>query len=80
MARGPGLNEFPANGIALDMDGEPLDDFTWPENGLLVVGEEGSGLGNATFKQRIRIPTQGVESLNAVVAASIALAHRRWKK
>ncbi|MDX2028519.1 MAG: RNA methyltransferase [Alphaproteobacteria bacterium] len=76
LARGPALAEFPDSCIALDKDGTPIDHFTWPENGMLVVGEEGAGLGGKNFTQRIRIPTQGVESLNAVVAASIALAHR----
>ncbi len=73
--RGPALAAFPEGCIALDSNGTSLYNYTWPSHGLLVVGEEGAGL-PATFGQRIRIPTQGVESLNAVVAASIALAHR----
>lgn len=79
---GPALSSFPENSLALDMEGIPLPDFNWPKTGLLIVGEEGAGLGkdDATgdkkFKQRIRIPMQNVESLNVVVAASIALAHR----
>jgi TrmH family RNA methyltransferase len=77
VSRGPALREFPENCIALDMCGVVIDDFVWPQNGLLVVGEEGNGLGEAKFKQCIRIPTEGVESLNAVVAASIALALRQ---
>jgi TrmH family RNA methyltransferase len=77
LSRGPSLGEFPDHCIALAMDGMPIDDFSWPSSGLLAVGEEGRGLGDkARFKQRIRIPTQGVESLNAAVAASIALALR----
>lgn len=76
LLRGPALREFPDSCIALAMDGAPIGDFAWPENGLLVVGEEGKGLGGAEFKRRIRIPTEGVESLNAVVAASVALAIR----
>jgi tRNA G18 (ribose-2'-O)-methylase SpoU len=79
LAHGPALTDFPANCIALDMDGTPLKKFIWPANGLLVVGEEGPGLGKKgkpRFTNRIRIPTEGVESLNAVVAASIALAHK----
>lgn len=75
LARGPALAEFPESAIALDTDGTPLDNFTWPMQGLLVVGEEG-GFGGKKFATRVRIPTQGVESLNAVVAASIALAHK----
>ena len=74
MARGPALDKFPASCIALDMGGTPIDSFEWPKNAMLVVGEEGKGLGDAKFKQTISIPTRGVESLNAVVAASVALA------
>jgi len=74
LTRGPALHDFPETCIALDTEGTPIDDFKWPANGLLVVGEEGIGLGDKTrFRQRIRIPTKAVESLNAVVAASIAL-------
>ncbi len=72
LAHGPALGEFPVSCIALDSGGAPIEDFKWPDNGLLVVGEEGQGL-PPRFKQRVSIPTQGVESLNAVVAASIAL-------
>jgi RNA methyltransferase, TrmH family len=77
LSRGPALNQFPESCLALDMQGMLIDNFTWPQNTFLVVGEEGKGLGDAKFKQRITIPTQGVESLNAVVAASVALALRR---
>jgi TrmH family RNA methyltransferase len=71
------LHAFPDHCIALDMHGTLLKDFVWPKDGLLVVGEEGPGLGDARrFKNRIRIPTHGVESLNVVVATSIALS--RW--
>lgn len=80
MTFGPPLSQFPDACIALDMDGTPLADFIWPMNGLLVVGEEGVGIDAQQFSQRVRIPTQGVESLNAVVAASIALAHRAMQK
>jgi RNA methyltransferase, TrmH family len=80
LCRGPALKDFPANCIALDMKGDNLYSFRWPKNGLLAVGEEGSGLGSAQFKQTVRIPTQGVESLNAVVAASIAFADMSRKR
>jgi TrmH family RNA methyltransferase len=78
---GPTLSEFPASCIALDTEGVSIDDFTWPKNGLLIIGEEGQGFGKGdssgrkTFEKRVRIPTKSVESLNVVVAASIALAH-----
>lgn len=74
LARGPALAAFPKSSIALDAGGTPIDKFEWPENGLLLVGEEGPGLNSSTFPVRVGIPTQGVESLNVVVAASIALS------
>lgn len=74
LAHGPSLAEFPSTCIALDMHGTPVDDFAWPKNGLLLLGEEGPGLNATQFPVRIRIPTTGVESLNVVVAASIALS------
>jgi TrmH family RNA methyltransferase len=78
MARGPALHQFPDTCIALDMGGTDIDKFIWPKNAMLAVGEEGKGLGKAHFKKRVHIATAGVESLNAVVAASIALA--LWKR
>lgn len=80
----PSLRNFPRHCIALDMDGTPINNFTWPSKGLLVIGEEGSGLEahetHAPFIQRLSIPTEGVESLNVVVAASIALAYRYFSR
>ena len=74
LARGPALSDFPSSSIALDQNGVSIDDFTWPSQGLLLLGEEGPGLDATKFQTRIRIPTTGVESLNVVVAASIALS------
>ncbi len=74
LSKGPALKEFPPSCIALDMQGTSINEFVWPKNGILIVGEEGPGLGDAKFTTTIRIPTKGVESLNAVVAASIALS------
>lgn len=79
MARGPALTAFPDDAIALDMKGEDLYNFAWPKSGYLVVGEEGQGMPRH-FTRRITVPTQTVESLNAVVAASIALSDWARKK
>jgi len=80
LARGPALSEFPASCIALDAQGTAIDNFIWPANALMVVGEEGPGLAGTNFSTHICIPTTGVESLNAVVAASIALSRLPRKK
>ncbi len=58
---------------ALDMKGENVGHFNWPKNLQLVIGEEGPGFSGLKGLQRLSVPTQGVESLNATVAASIAL-------
>jgi len=80
MTLGPPLHYFPRDCLALDAQGTAINHFVWPNKALLIVGEEGRGFGDQKprgyFKQTIRIPTQGVESLNVVVAASIALAHK----
>lgn len=57
----------------LDMKGENVGNFKWPKNLKLVIGEEGPGFSGLKGLQKLSVPTQGVESLNATVAASIAL-------
>lgn len=66
------LQELNSNLIALDQGGTYLEDFAWPKNCRLLVGEEGPGLRGLKFKQTLSVRTRGVESLNAVVAASLA--------
>jgi TrmH family RNA methyltransferase len=61
------------NAVGLDMAGEDLNRFHWPKDCYLVLGEEGQGLPPITFT-KIRIPMSGkIESLNATVAASLAM-------
>jgi TrmH family RNA methyltransferase len=60
--------------FALDGRGENLAGFTWPENLRLVLGEEGLGVPAGLALRRLAVPTTGaVESLNATVAASLAI-------
>jgi len=59
--------------FALDMNGTPIDQCDFPKDMLLVIGEEGQGIADIPFKNKISIPTANVESLNAVAAANIAL-------
>lgn len=62
--------------LALDGNGEDITRFPWPRDLRLVLGEEGQGLPPALPLTRLAIPTTGaVESLNATVAAAIALQH-----
>jgi TrmH family RNA methyltransferase len=72
LVRGPSVQELSSSLIALDSNGPSLHNFQWPTHTRLLVGEEGSGLDGMKFEQTLSIPTVGVESLNAVVAASIA--------
>ncbi|HMN69900.1 MAG TPA: RNA methyltransferase [Bdellovibrionales bacterium] len=65
------------NAFGLDMDGESLTEFTWPEDMYLVLGEEGQGLPGGLEIKRLSVPMAGkVESLNATIAASLALYSR----
>ena len=60
--------------LALDGQGEDLAGFAWPRDIRLVLGEEGLGLPPDLDVRRLAIPTTGaIESLNATVAASLAL-------
>ena len=58
----------------LDLSGESIYKFPWPENLRLWLGEEGQGLKNSFLdKNKIHIPIHSMESLNATVAGSIAI-------
>lgn len=60
--------------FALDMEGESIRSFAWPKDLYLLLGEEGQGIPEHLAAQRLKIPMQGqVESLNATVAASLAM-------
>jgi TrmH family RNA methyltransferase len=75
MEEGPALKEFSdQNAIALDMAGESLTQFSWPVDARLLIGEEGQGLPSQFTGKRVSIPMHAeLDSLNAAIAASIAL-------
>jgi TrmH family RNA methyltransferase len=83
-------SEWPADGgnwVALDggPGSIPLDQADLAAPLRLMVGNEGRGwthTGLPAAARRVAIPTVGVESLNAAVAAGIACfeAERRWKQ
>ncbi len=78
--KGPAIKDLDAHPVvALDLKGEALAKFQWPTSGYLLVGEEGAGLPEIPRLKKISIPIQGVESLNATVAASLALYDFRLK-
>lgn len=77
LLRGPswaGLGAAAGPLVALDADGEDMAKFKWPRDLRLVLGEEGRGVPASLEARRLSIPTtDAVESLNATVAASVAL-------
>ena len=83
LERGPSIKDLPAvvqahalktPTLALDMFGKTLAEFKWPKNARLLIGEEGQGVPNSKAFELLSIPMEReVESLNATVAASIAL-------
>lgn len=85
-AHGPSLAETCASlatlpigtSAVLDMKGTPLHQFPWKEKMYLVAGEEGQGV-PATKLPRAAIQMHGTESLNAAVAASLAMYTFRMK-
>lgn len=79
------IHEIPllGNNMALELHGTPLEDIVeWPAQLRLWVGEEGPGLQLSHEQKKkmqfINIPTNNIESLNAMVSTSLALWE--WKK
>lgn len=58
---------------ALDLKGTSLRSFQPATSVRLIVGEEGPGIGTLKVQHKIKIETKNIESLNATVAASIAM-------
>ncbi|MBK7843024.1 MAG: RNA methyltransferase [Bdellovibrionales bacterium] len=76
---GPSIQQDLGDFFALDNSGRSLTEFSWPQSGRLLFGEEGNGLPpNKRGSLCLKIPmSENLESLNAVSAASIALFHYR---
>lgn len=70
-----------ATAVGLSAEGESIDRFAWPSGGILVPGIEGPGL-PAALRRRLRLVSipmaEGIESLNGMVAASLALYE--WRR
>ncbi len=77
LLRGPALSGIASAAglvVALEGGGADVDRFDWPRDVRLVIGEEGQGVPLGLDVPRLAVPTSGaVESLNATVAASLAL-------
>lgn len=78
-AEGVFAKEASAEGVfALELGGVPLDEFDFPERGIVVVGSEELGVSPAALERccagRVSIPMAGAKgSLNAGVAFGILL-------
>jgi tRNA G18 (ribose-2'-O)-methylase SpoU len=75
LLRGPALSALPETlpVIPLSREGTDIARFPFPAAGALLPGMEGPGLPAAWRGRAVSIPVAGVESLNASVAAAIAL-------
>jgi TrmH family RNA methyltransferase len=75
------LEQLPVPIVALDRKGQSLYNYKFPESFILMPGQEGPGLSieqKKFTKDLVSIPLSGgVESLNAMVATTIALY--AWK-
>ena len=72
--RGPSMDRIEFDVVALDRQGEKIDNFHWPKNARLLMGEEGQGLLPQLRATRVSLPMAScMDSLNAVSASSIAL-------
>ncbi|OQW52792.1 MAG: hypothetical protein A4S09_08080 [Proteobacteria bacterium SG_bin7] len=77
--RGPNLKDLKEysdkpHHYALDMNGVEISKFKWPLDLRLAIGEEGPGLRDIEFANKITIPQQiGADSLNVAIATSIAI-------
>ena len=79
MSRGPSIKDLgDLKAFALDADGSNIFNLSWPKNLRLILGEEGQGVPNGRYFQKLAIPiATSIESLNATVAMGVALAQFR---
>lgn len=72
---GPSLKDLEIKGpvIALDLTGEPIQNFSWPKAVRLFVGIEGPGVPKNFDAHKVKIEmSKNIDSLNVVSALSIA--------
>lgn len=77
------LSNYPHPVMGTFMEGENIYKTKFPENGLMIMGNEANGISEKLFPyitQKITIPRQGsiqqTESLNVAMALSIILGER----
>lgn len=70
------LEDFTVYGAMPDKTAKRLGDVKFPEKTAIVIGSEGSGISSEIAElcgEKIYIPIQGAESLNAAMAAAVLL-------
>ena len=68
--------------VAVEMGGEPLEDFEHPERAVYILGSEDSGLPEsvlAACHRTVSLPSERYESFNVAVAGSVVLYDRLAK-
>ncbi|MDY6145937.1 MAG: RNA methyltransferase [Peptoniphilaceae bacterium] len=74
----PWKSNCPFLWIGADMKGESVSSFSWPQQHVLIIGNEGRGISpelREHIDRYLMIPMEGkAESLNAAVSASILMA------
>jgi len=74
------LNKEKINTIASTLNGQNVNEFSWPNTGVLFIGNEANGINKdilESIKNQITLPSLGkAESLNAAIACGILLD--RW--
>lgn len=74
------INKNKINTVASTLDGQDANEFSWPNAGALIIGNEANGINKdilENIKNQITLPSYGkAESLNAAIACGILLD--RW--
>lgn len=74
------LNGFTVFGAMLDNTAKRLGEINFPEKTAIVIGSEGRGISPeiaAVCDEKIYIPINGAESLNAAIAAAVIMWEMR---
>lgn len=79
---GPSLDSLKNNKeiYCLDLNGKRINEFQWPKDLYLTLGEEGPGLPKQHQFNKLSIPIENVESLNVSVSAGIAFYDYKIKR
>lgn len=81
--RGPSIQSLEIESpICLDMEGDLVENFNWPQTTNLILGEEGQGVPERIKAKSLKIKVgmnAEIESLSAPIALAIAAHHHYLK-